>query len=132
MVLAALALACALGTGAAQAQPDLKAAADTVLAQLEAFRRDDYDTAYTFASEGIRRIFDRARFEQMVKTGYPEIARSQSAAVERAVLADGQAYLVLKILGANGNRIEAIYEMVWEDNRWRIGGVVSRQDNDVV
>jgi hypothetical protein len=132
-LMAAIALACVLGAGAARAQLDLKAAADTVLAQLEAFRRDDYDTAYTFASAGVRQVFDRTRFEQMVKTGYPEIARSKSAAVERAALApDGQAYLILKILGANGSRIEAIYEMVWEESRWKIGGVVSRQDNDVV
>ena len=130
---AVAALACVLGAATAHAQLDLKAAADTVLAQLEAFRRDDYETAYTFAAEGVRKVFDRSRFERMVKTGYPEIARSRSAAVERAALASsGQAYLILKILGANGNRVEAIYEMIWEDTRWKIGGVVSRQDNDLV
>jgi hypothetical protein len=128
-----VALAAIFVAGPARGQLDLSAAVDTVLAQLEAFRRDDYDTAYTFASKTIRQMFDRRGFERMVKTGYPEIARSRSAIIESAaVTSDGRAYLILKIRGANGNRIEAIYEMVWESDRWKIGGVVSRPDNEVV
>jgi len=122
-----------LGAGPARAQQDLKAAADTILGQLEAFRRGDYDAAYTFASESIRQIFDRESFERMVKTGYPEIARSAGAMVNQATIApSGRAYLIMKIRGANGSRIEAIYEMVWEDDRWKIAGVVSRPDDEVV
>ena len=36
------------------------------------------------------------------------------------------------IRGANGSQIEAIYDMVWEGGRWKIGGGVSRPDDDVV
>jgi hypothetical protein len=116
----------------ARAQLDLKAAADTVLAQLDAFRRDDYDAAYAFASETIRQVFDRAAFERMVKTGYPEIARSRSAAVEQAAVAsNGHAYLILKIRGTNGTHIEAIYDLVWETDRWKITGVVARPDDEL-
>ena len=133
VALAMLAMAPALGAGPARAQQDLKAAADAVLGQLDAFRRGDYDAAYTFASEGIRQIFNRESFEQMVKTGYPEIARSAAATVNQATIApNGHAYLIMKIRGANGSRIEAIYELVWEDNRWKIAGVVSRPDDEVV
>ena len=127
------ALAAIFVTGPARGQLDLKAAADTVHAQLDAFRRGDYDTAYTFASEAIVQIFDRQGFERMVKAGYPEIAQSRSAVIESAaVAADGHVFLILKIRGVNGSRIEAIYELVWEDDRWKIGGVVSRPDNEVV
>ena len=133
VALALLAVAPALGAGPTCAQYDLKAAADTILGQLEAFRRGDYDAAYTFASDTIRQIFDPESFERMVKMGYPEIARSASATVNQATVApNGHAYLIMKIRGANGSRIEAIYEMVWEDDRWKIGGVVSRPDDDVV
>ena len=133
VALAILAVAPALGAGAARAQHDLKAAADTILGQLDAFRRGDYDAAYTFASESIRQIFDRESFERMVKTGYPEIARSSVATVNLATIApNGHAYLIMKIRGADGSRIEAIYEMVWEDGRWKIAGVVSRPDDEVV
>ena len=122
-----------VAAGPARGQLDLKAAADTVLAQLDAFRRDDYDAAYTFASESIHQIFDRAGFERMVRTGYPEIARSRSAAIEHAAIApDGHAYLILKISGANGGRIEAMYDMVWESGTWKITGVVSRPADEVV
>ena len=133
VALAMLAMAPALGAGPARAQQDLKAAADTILGQLEAFRRGDYDAAYTFASESIRQIFDRESFERMVKTGYPEIARSAAATVNQATVApNGHAYLIMKIRGANGSRIEAIYEMVWEEGRWKIAGVVSHPDDEVV
>jgi hypothetical protein len=133
VLLIVVAAACLRGTAAAQARTDVKAAADVVLAQLEAFRRGDYDTAYTFASETIRQIFDRPHFEQMVRGGYPEIARSRSATVHRAApTPDGRVYLSLRIVGANGRRVEAVYEMVQEADRWKIAGVVSREADDLI
>ena len=122
-----------LAAGPARGQLDLKAAADTVLAQLDSFRQGDYDTAYSFASEAIRQIFDRQRFERMVQTGYPEIARSRSAVVvSAAVISNGHASVVVKILGSNGYHIQAIYELVWENSGWKIDGVAARPDDDVV
>jgi hypothetical protein len=112
---------------------DAKAAADPVMQQLAAFRRDDYDAAYDFASAEIRQMFDRAAFERMVKGGYPEIARSTCAVVaESRVTAEGHALVRVKIQGANGNGIEALYEMVLEDRGWRINGVVARPDPGMV
>ncbi|HET8530780.1 MAG TPA: DUF4864 domain-containing protein, partial [Methylomirabilota bacterium] len=69
------------GAAWAQAEKDAKAAADPVVKQLEAFRRGDFDTAFTFASGMIQAQFDRQAFEAMVRRGYPEIARSTFAAV---------------------------------------------------
>ena len=132
LVLVAAPLAAA-GAARAQAERDPKAAAEPVMKQLEAFRRDDYDTAYTFASEQIRATFDRASFEQMVKGGYPEIARSAFAVVaETRLAADGHVHLRVKIRGANGSGVEAVYDMVWEGNRWRINGVVTRPDQGLL
>ena len=113
----------------AQPTPDPEHAADPVLRQLEAFRHDDYDLAYTFASTEIHSLFDRPAFERMVKTGYPEIADSARARlVERRAAPDGHVFLLLKIRGTNGRQIEAIYEMVWEAGTWKINGVVARPD----
>jgi hypothetical protein len=130
LLVAAMAMAtCAAGAALAQAERDAKAAAEPVMKQLEAFRRDDYETAYTFASHEIHGLFDRQAFEQMVKDGYPEIARSAFAFVaEGQVAADGHAYLRVKVRGVNGNGIEALYDMVWEGGRWRINGVVTKPD----
>jgi Domain of unknown function (DUF4864) len=123
----------AAGTSAAQQVPDPKTAVDPVMQQLEALRRDDYPAAYTFAAEAIREMFDLPAFERMVRSGYPEIARSSSAHVaESRVGPDGHVYLRVKIRGANGNAVEAVYDMVWEGGRFRINGVVTKPDPGLV
>lgn len=109
-----------------------KAAAEPVVKQLEAFRRDDYDTAYTFASEEIQTRFDRPTFEAMVRGGYPEIARSTFASVTGTELRpDGSAFVTIKIRGANGQTVEALYELVWQ-GAWKINGVATRPDTGII
>jgi hypothetical protein len=135
ILLAAVSAASLLATGTlfAQTGPDPTGALEPVLKQLEAFRGDDYETAYTFASASIQEMFDRAAFERMVKGGYPEIARSSSAhVVESRVGPDGHVYLRLKIRGSNGNSIEAVYDVIWEGGRFRINGVVAKPDPGLV
>ncbi|HSE04526.1 MAG TPA: DUF4864 domain-containing protein [Methylomirabilota bacterium] len=121
-----------LCASAQAAKSDAKAAAEPVVRQLEAFRRDDYDTAYAFASEEIQLQFDRLRFEIMVRSGYPEIARSTHASVTGTELRpEGRAYVTVRIVGANGQIIEALYELVWE-GAWRINGVATRPATGVI
>ncbi len=129
LVLAA-SLVTALSLATAHAQPSVDAiAADSIFQQLDAFRRNDYDAAYTFASAEIHTLFDRRSFEAMVRNGYPEIADSVRAHVADAhVGGDGHAYIRLKIRGANGKPIEALYDMVREGGAWRVNGVVARPD----
>jgi len=123
---------CVVVASAQAARPDPKTAAVPVMKQLEAFRRDDFDTAFTFASGAIRAQFDRPSFETMVRRGYPEIARSSFAAVVKTELpSEGVAYVTVKIRGANGQSIEALYELTWEDD-WKISGVVTRPDAGVI
>lgn len=128
-------LALVLGAAPAGAQDDKEratAAAEPVVRQLEAFRRDDYDAAYTFASEEIQLQFDRLRFEIMVKSGYPEIARSTLADVLGTELRPGGlAYVKVRIRGANGQTIEAVYELIWQ-GAWRINGVATRPASGVI
>jgi hypothetical protein len=128
LLLMALLLARA-ASASAQADPDAEAAGRVVMQQLDAFRRDDFDAAFGFASEEIHQLFDRPRFEAMVRTGYPEIARSISAFIDRATRGPGgRLYLLVRVRGANGQAIEAVYEMVREDGQWRINGVVTQPD----
>jgi ABC-type transporter MlaC component len=130
------ALLLCLGTAAgAAAQPTAAAhpAAHTVMQQLEAFRHGDYDTAYSFASQTIHELFDRAGFERMVTTGYPEIARSRSAVVQRAEDApNGHVYLFVTVYGANGNNVDAVYELVQENGDWKINAVVAKRAGGTV
>ena len=105
-----------------------KSAAEPVVKQLEAFRRGDFDTAFTFASGMIKAQFDRQAFETMVRGGYPEIARSTFAAVTKTELeSPGLAYVTVKIRGVNGQAVEALYELIWEEG-WKINGVATRPD----
>jgi hypothetical protein len=116
-------------TAVAEPRADAAAAIEPIMKQLEALRRDDYEAAYTFASASIQEMFDRPAFERMVRTGYPEIARSSSASVADVRMGpDEQVYVRVKIRGANGKQIEAVYELVWEGGRYRIKGVVTRID----
>ena len=129
-----LVTALALGvTASAQPAAVAKAVSEPITRQLEAFRRDDYDAAYTFASAEVRQVFDRQGFERMVKGGYPEIAHSTFGFVSRTETApDGHVLAHVKIQGANGNSIEALYDMVQEGDGWRVNGVVTRPDPGVV
>jgi uncharacterized protein DUF4864 len=114
-------------------EPVVVPATEPVLKQLDAFRRGDFETAYTFASESIHQQFDRAAFERMVTGGYPEIARSVFAVVAQGELApNGKVYLVLKIRGANGMSVEAVYELVDEAGAWKINGVIARPDTGLI
>ena len=123
----------ALPAWAQTAKPAPREATEPVMKQLEAFRRGDFDTAYTFASAEIQQQFDRPAFERMVKGGYPEIAQSIFAAVvSSAVAPDGHAYVAVKVRGANGNSIEAFYELVLESGQWRINGVTAKPDPGLV
>ena len=130
-----LVIATLAGASVASAQhgDTAKAAAEPILRQLEAFRRDDYDAAYVFASTEIKRMFDRQAFERMVKGGYPEIARSAFALVSRTdVGPDGHVHILVRVKGANGLGIEALYEMVREHDGWKINSVVTRPDPGLV
>jgi hypothetical protein len=113
--------------------PAPKEATEPVIRQLEAFRRGDFDTAYTFASSEIKEQFTRPAFEHMVRTGYPEIAQSTFATIAASAVApNGHVYLSVKIRGANGNSIEAFYELVLESGQWKINGVTAKPDPGLV
>jgi hypothetical protein len=133
LLLALLLVLVAWPAWAQTVKPAPKEATEPIMKQLEAFRRGDFDTAYNFASSEIREQFDRPAFEQMVKGGYPEIAQSTFATVVSSAIApDGHVYVAVKVRGANGNSIEAFYDLVLESGQWKINGVASKPDPGLV
>ncbi len=81
------------------------------------------------AADGTAAADPALRQLDVVKSGYPEIAHSARArVVSTRVTPEGTVYLVLKIRGANGQHVEALYEMVLEAGGWKINGVVARPD----
>ncbi|HEV8471437.1 MAG TPA: DUF4864 domain-containing protein [Methylomirabilota bacterium] len=126
--LAGLLLLVAAGIACAQ-DADVAAARASALAQLEAFRQGDFDRAYTYASVVIREQFGREAFERMVRLGYPQIAAPATVTLDGAERApNGSVFLFLRVRGADGVAVEAVYEMVLEAGAWKVNGVVTRPD----
>jgi len=99
----------------------------TVLDQLAAFRRDDWAAAYTYASSTIQARFGLEAFRQMVTSGYAPIARSARAIVSHVEVVDaGRGFVEVRVEGANGETVDALYELVDEQGSWRINGVLTR------
>jgi hypothetical protein len=99
----------------------------TVLDQLAAFRRDDWAAAYSHAASTIQARFGLEAFRRMVTSGYAEIARSVRATVSRVEMIDASHGLVeVRVDGANGETVDALYELVDEQGSWRIEGVLAR------
>ncbi|MEM6669591.1 MAG: DUF4864 domain-containing protein [Pseudomonadota bacterium] len=125
---AAVALAIVLSASAsAHAQSDESSAAaqQVIASQLEAFSRDDWSEAFTFASPNIKRIFGTPeRFGQMVRNGYPMVWRpSRTEFVE--VLGEAPRIIQRVLLTDGDGRIWiAQYAMLQlQDGSWKIDGV---------
>ena len=122
-----LALLTVAATAAGQGADPHADMARTVLDQLAAFRRDDWAAAYAYASATIQSRFDLEAFRQMVTGGYAPIARSTTATVSHVEVVDPSHGLVeVRVEGANGEMIDALYELVDEQGQWRINGVLTR------
>ena len=100
----------------------------TVLDQLAAFRRDDWAAAYAYASSTIQARFGLEAFRQMVTSGYAPIARSATGhRVAASRWSDaGHGLVEVRVEGANGETVDALYELVDEQGSWRINGVLTR------
>ena len=108
-------------------------AVDTVLGQIDAFKRDDFTAAYRFASSTIKQLFDREAFERMVRGGYPEIAAPAEARVlDQGGVAAGREFVILRVRGKSGTAVEALYELVQEDGDWKIDAVVTRPAREAI
>ena len=114
---------------AQQSDAERQAAAmtQTVLQQLEAFRRGDWTTAYGFASSTIQSRFTAEAFREMVTRGYASIARPLQSRVLATRGIDPQHGLVeIRVEGQNGETVDALYELVEEQGVWKINGVMAR------
>ena len=96
----------------------------TISLQLEAFLKDDFDTAFTFASPSIRSIFGTAQnFGQMVQRGYPMVWRPQKFNfLEHRKDSTGRAQDI-QIIDQSGNVHYLRYFLIDTTKGWKISGV---------
>lgn len=126
--IAAMLLALGLLGAPAAAQTAEEAAAfrGVISAQVDAFRADAWDRAFSYASPNIRTMFGTAeRFRDMVTGGYEAVARPQVFEFEDATLLDGRPTQPVFVIGPDGIARRALYFMEQQpDGSWKIDGVV--------
>ena len=91
-------------------------------AQLEAFRRDDANAAYSLAAPEIRSLFRTpGEFMRMVRTGYKAVYRPHSVRFLHHFMVAGQPVQPLEIMTAEDQLIVAYYVMQRQrDGSWKI------------
>lgn len=96
----------------------------TISSQLEAFKVDDFEQAFTYATPTLQRLFKTPQnFQRMVTEGYPMVWRP--AEVTYLELDEQRGALIQKvqIVDAKGFKHLLAYRMIKTDAGWRIGGV---------
>lgn len=120
--LLAPALALALAAGPAAADPG--AVQGVIDDQLDAFRADDFATAFTFAAPTIQGMFRTPEtFGRMVRQGYPMVGRPGSVEYGRS---EGEGRLwaqEVTIVDESGRAHRLLYRMIQTPDGWRISGV---------
>ena len=105
---------------------DRSAAISSIQAQLKAFGRDDYKTAVTYQSAGLKKNFPSPEaFRAMMTRTYPEFAHYKTATFGPAQSdATGTHLAVLAaITGQDGVKVRVVYLMVREAKIYRVEGV---------
>jgi hypothetical protein len=99
-------------------------AQDTILAQIEAMKVDDFVTAFTYASPTIKWIFGNPEnFGMMVRQGYPMVWKPSAVQMlEQREIAGALWQKVLVTDGA-GQSFVLDYQMVETAEGWQINAV---------
>jgi Domain of unknown function (DUF4864) len=131
-----LAGAACLAVTALAAEPPVSAADGRDLravieAQLAAFRSDNAEQAFSYASPSIREMFVTADyFMAMVRGSYPVVYRPESVAFLLPEIVDGAVIQRVRMTDQQGDAWLAIYRMQRQaDRSWRIDGCVVTRDN---
>ena len=126
--LAAAGEADTLGAGGRQAIRSI------IQSQLGAFQRDDGHEAFSYASPGIRQMFQTAEiFMAMVRGGYPAVYRPRAVEFLETLVKDGRTVQMMRFIGPDGVAVIAMYTMERQpDGTWRISGVVLLRTDETV
>ncbi|WP_372610938.1 DUF4864 domain-containing protein [Aquicoccus sp.] len=97
---------------------------NVITRQIEAFRADNVERAFEFASPTIQRIFRNPQvFGHMVQHGYPMVWRAGEVEFLELRMKDGQLRQRVRIRDASGALHLLEYQMIEQDGAWKINGV---------
>ena len=119
-----LMLALALPATAQVSSSDQDPIRDVIQRQVDAFRRDDGETAFGFASPAIRGMFGSSDvFMDMVRQGYLPVYRPRVFEFREIVTLHGMVTQKVHVVGPDGRPVTAFYPMAQQpDGSWRIEG----------
>lgn len=117
------------GSGAAElplAAGDAEAIRNVIEHQLQAFRADDGQQAFSYASPAIQSIFKSPdAFMSMVKAGYRPVYRPREVEFRDLVAMEGRWTQRVLVVGPDGVPVIVQYVMERQpDGSWRIDGCV--------
>lgn len=119
-----LALVLAIGLVGAANTAKADAIQDVIGGQIEAFKADDFATAFSFASPTIKRLFGTPeRFGAMVRQGYPMVWRPADVQYLGQEERGAFTYQTILIQDAEGTFHALEYEMIPTETGWQINGV---------
>jgi hypothetical protein len=121
LALAAAALPLRAQDGANPPDPAIQG---TINAQIEAFLRDDFATAFSYASPGIKGVFGTPEnFGRMVRQGYPMVWRPSSVRMLELRTVAGNLWQRVLVTDAAGVSHLLDYQMVQTPDGWQINAV---------
>ncbi|WP_299640824.1 DUF4864 domain-containing protein [uncultured Ruegeria sp.] len=119
--LLAVSLSAGLGSGAFAQNAEIEA---NISAQIQAFKADDFATAFTFASPSIQRLFQNPdNFGTMVRNGYPMVWRPSDVRFLELREVAGALWQKVMITDASGRVHILDYQMIPLEGGWKINGV---------
>lgn len=125
-------LALALPAQAQVSAADQTAIREVIERQVEAFRRDDGDAAFGYASPNIRNMFGTSElFMDMVRQGYRPVYRPRAFEFREIVTLQGMVTQKVHVIGPDGRPVTAFYPMAQQpDGSWRIEGCILQAPED--
>lgn len=113
---------------AAPARADEAAIRDVITSQIEAFKADDFATAFDYASPTIRDVFRTPEtFGAMVRRGYPMVWRPADVTFLELETIDGALWQGVLIRDREGRAHVLEYQMEQGEGGWKINGVRFRE-----
>lgn len=104
----------------------------TIQSQLDAFQKDDFSKAFTYASPTIKRLFGSPdRFGAMVRNGFPMVWRPSEVQFLEFKDVGGRISQTVLFRDANGVPTVLEYFMIKTPTGWQIDGVQPVEQPDV-
>lgn len=112
------------------ATEDVAAIRNMIIGQIDAFRKDDAEKAFSFAAPKIKEIFRTPEvFLHMVRKSYQSVYRPRTYKFRTIQSIDGKVVQPVTVVGPTGITETALYIMeIQPDGSWRIGACIMAQE----